>query len=230
MSDVDALLEEQKAYYRARAAEYDEWWERRGAHDLGPAFLDHWEQEKAEVYEALLAFGAAGAVLELAAGTGNVTRSLAGTASHVTAVDASEETLRIAAAKVAAVPNACPVDFVVADVFEWRPGRRYDAVCFSFWLSHVPADHFDEFWQLVADSLGPGGRVFFVDNAVGTSSAPRDDGLAERTLNDGSTYTIVKRYWEPEALASDLGELGWTADVRTTTGGLFVVGSAVRDG
>jgi demethylmenaquinone methyltransferase/2-methoxy-6-polyprenyl-1,4-benzoquinol methylase len=168
-------------------------------------------------------------VLELAAGTGNFTRSLAGTAAHLTAVDASAETLEIAKAKVAAVARACPVDFVVADVFEWRPSRRYDAVCFAFWLSHVPADRFEEFWQLVADCLGPDGRVFFVDNAAGTSTDPRDDGLAQRTLNDGSAYTIVKRYWEPEALASDLGELGWAADVTTTAGNLFLLGSAVRD-
>ena len=230
MTEGDAVVDEQIAYYRARAPEYDEWWERRGVHDRGPAFLDLWEQEKALVYEALLSFGAHGMVLELAAGTGNFTRSLVGTAEHVTAVDASGEALEIAANKVAAVPAACPVEYVVADLFDWRPSRRYDVVCFSFWLSHVPAERFDEFWQLVADCLGPDGRVFFVDNAAGTSSEPRDDGRSRRTLNDGSEYTIVKRYWEPAALVADLGELGWTADVHTTAGNLFVFGSAVRDG
>ena len=227
MTGSDELLEEQKAYYRARAAEYDEWWERVGVHDRGPAFLEHWEVEKASLDEALRSFGAQGHVLELAAGTGNFTRSLVTTADHVTAVDASAETLEIAAAKVEAVAGACPVDFVVADVFEWRPARRYDVVFFSFWLSHVPEDRFDEFWSLVADALRPDGRVFFVDNAVGTGQEPVDDVIV-RSLNDGTTFSIVKRYWEPAVLASDLGELGWSAEVRTTAGGLFVLGSAVR--
>ena len=228
MAATDELLEEQKAYYRARAAEYDEWWERTGGSDKGPAFRDWWEQQKADAYEAVLDFGATGRVLELAAGTGNFTRSLVATADHVTAVDASAEALAIAEAKVAAVEGACPVEWVVADLFEWRPSRRYDVVFFSFWLSHVPEDRFEDFWSVVADALGPGGRVFLVDNAPGTSdNVPVADRVV-RTLNDGSTYTIVKRYWEPADLASDLGELCWDADLRTTDGGTFLLGSAVR--
>ena len=228
MAASDELLEEQKAYYRARAAEYDGWWERTGGFDQGPAFRDGWERQKAYAYEALLDFGATGHVLELAAGTGNFTRSLVATADHVTAVDASAETLAIAEAKVAAVEGACPVEWVVADLFEWRPPRRYDVVFFSFWLSHVPEDRFEDFWSLVADALGPGGRVFLVDNAHGSSdNIPVADRVV-RTLNDGSTHTIVKRYWEPADLASDLGELGWDADLWTTDGGVFLLGSAVR--
>ena len=223
----DDLLEQQKAYYRARAAEYDEWWERRGQHDRGPTFLSWWEEEKSVLYEALLAFSAHGHVLELAAGTGNFTRSLVGVADSVTAVDASEETLAIGAAKVAAVPGACPLEVVVADVFEWRPPRRYDVVFFSFWLSHVPADRFDEFWSLVADALGPGGRVFFVDNALGSDERPIADTTV-RQLNDGSSFRIVKRYWEPADLVADLAELGWDAEVQTTPGRMFITGSAVR--
>jgi demethylmenaquinone methyltransferase/2-methoxy-6-polyprenyl-1,4-benzoquinol methylase len=34
MSDDD-LLEEQRAFYRARAPEYDQWWQRRGRYDRG---------------------------------------------------------------------------------------------------------------------------------------------------------------------------------------------------
>ena len=57
------------------------------------------------------------------------------------------------------------VRFVEADLFAWRPDRRYDAVFFGFWLSHVPLERFDGFWALVADCLAPGGRVCFVDDA-----------------------------------------------------------------
>ena len=225
----DDLLEQQKAYYRARAAEYDEWWLREGLHDRGQEFRQRWEADKAELASVVGAFDARGQVLELAAGTGNFTRELVRTADRVTAVDASAETLAIATAKVDAVEGACPLDVVVADVFEWRPSRRYDVVFFSFWLSHVPADRFDEFWQLVADCLGPGGRVLFIDNTQGSDSATvRHDGLSQRTLKDGSSFTIVKRFWEPAALAADLAELGWAADVSTTSE-FFLHGSAVRD-
>ena len=225
--DADALVDEQIAYYRARAPEYDEWWLREGAHDRGPAFADAWEEEGRVLHHELARFDARGHVLELAAGTGNLTLEIARTAEHITAVDASPEALEIARRKLAGGP--CPVDFVVADLFEWRPGRRYDVVCFSFWLSHVPEARFDEFWSLVADALRPGGRVFFVDSArEGDDSGTPADGRTIRSLNDGSAYTIVKRYWDPPELASDLGELGWDADVRTTPGGLFLLGSGRR--
>jgi demethylmenaquinone methyltransferase/2-methoxy-6-polyprenyl-1,4-benzoquinol methylase len=228
MADPDALVDEQIAYCRARAPEYDEWWLRQGVHDRGPEFLARWEDEAGMLHRELARFDPRGHVLELAAGTGNLTIELARTAEHLTAVDASSEALAIARSKLDAMtsPAACPVDLVVADVFEWRPSRRYDAVCFAFWLSHVPPGRFDEFWSTVADSLRPGGRVFFADNRRQSDFAA-DNATSVRTLNDGSTFTIVKRFWEPDELTSVLGELGWTASVAETPS-FFFYGSAVR--
>jgi len=45
------------------------------------------------------------------------------------------------------------VRFIQADLFAWRPDRRYDVVFMGFWLSHVPAERFASFWSLVADCL-----------------------------------------------------------------------------
>ena len=56
------------------------------------------------------------------------------------------------------------VEYIQADLFQWRPAERYDLVFFGFWLSHIPAAVLDDFWTLVAGCLNPGGRVFFVDN------------------------------------------------------------------
>ncbi|HUR76679.1 MAG TPA: class I SAM-dependent methyltransferase [Acidimicrobiales bacterium] len=103
-------------------------------------------------------------VLELAAGTGNLTTELVGleTVSHVTALDSSPETLAIAATKLA---NPAKVSFIAADLFAWTPQQRYDVVAFGFWLSHVSPGRLDAFWRRHT-ALAPGGRVFFVDNAV----------------------------------------------------------------
>ena len=43
--DDSGLLEEQLDYYRKRAAEYDEWWERRGRYDRGPEMNTRWNYE-----------------------------------------------------------------------------------------------------------------------------------------------------------------------------------------
>ena len=42
------------------------------------------------------------------------------------------------------------MNYVVADLFDWQADAGYDAVFFSFWLSHVPRSRFGEFWLLLA--------------------------------------------------------------------------------
>jgi SAM-dependent methyltransferase len=107
---LDRLLAEQIGYYRALAPEY-------GDHAIDAP-------GGGEMDAALKAFAAAGDVLELACGPGTWTAQLARQAASVTAVDASPEMLAMAAARV----GDAPVHFVCADVFRWRPDRRYDVV------------------------------------------------------------------------------------------------------
>jgi demethylmenaquinone methyltransferase/2-methoxy-6-polyprenyl-1,4-benzoquinol methylase len=235
---TDDLLARQIAYYRAHAPMYDDWWFRRDRYDLGDAFRLGWETEIAAVQAFLDDLGGLGEVLELAGGTGNWTAELVGRADGVTVVDAAPEAVAIARDKVAG-----PVEWLIADIFEFRPTRRYDTVFFSFWLSHVPEHRFDEFWGLVAECVRPGGRVVFVDNAhpshgrhvvphrrfrwdgdaVGGTRVEGIDsvtnlktGISTRTAADGDTYDIVKVWWEPDALQARLGELGWEFHVALT--------------
>ncbi len=59
----EALLAEQRAFYRARAPEYDEWWQRRGRYDRGAELAAEWHRQVTEIGDALEAFGARGDVL-----------------------------------------------------------------------------------------------------------------------------------------------------------------------
>src|ERR1700729_792463 len=58
----DGLLAEQRAYYRARAPEYDEWWQRRGRYDRGSDLAEEWDRQVAQVEAALETFGPTGSV------------------------------------------------------------------------------------------------------------------------------------------------------------------------
>ncbi len=140
---ADAVMAEQIAYYRAVAAEYD-------SHSLQAPGGD-------ELVEAIESFRPEGSVLELACGRGRWTAELLRYASEVTAVDAAPEMLAVAAERLSQDSRA---RFFEADVFDWRPEARFDVVFFGFLLSHVPEEHFDAFWSLVADSLAPGGRAY----------------------------------------------------------------------
>ena len=45
----EGLLAEQRAYYRARAPEYDEWWQRRGRYDRGSDLAEEWDRQVAQI-------------------------------------------------------------------------------------------------------------------------------------------------------------------------------------
>ena len=144
-------LEEMATYYRARAAEYDEWFYRQGRFDRGPEANGRWFAEAEEVFAALDALAPDGDVLELAPGTGIWTARLLRHARTITAIDASPEMIAINRAKVA----SDRVRYLLADLFAWRPDRRYDAVCFAFWISHVPDERLDPFLATVAAAASP---------------------------------------------------------------------------
>ena len=227
----DGLFAEQRAYYQARAPEYDEWWQRRGRFDLGPELAAEWDREVAQVAAALETFGATGAVLELAGGTGWWTARLARTARQLTVVDSSPESLERNSERV----GRPDVGYVVADLFTWQPPGTYDVVFFSFWLSHVPRSRFAGFWSLVGSWLAPGGRVFLVDNR--NASHPtreiadpyvirRGSDLELRRLHDGREFQVVEVFYEPEELRSLLDAEGWTARLDATR--WFIFGEACR--
>jgi SAM-dependent methyltransferase len=220
MSEERELLAEQKAYYRARAPEYDDWFLRKGRYDDGPEANRRWFGEVEEVLKALRSFCPGGRVLELACGTGWWTEQLAAHADAVTAVDASEEVLELNRRRLGADPK---VSYVLADIFEWAPAEPYDVVFFGFWLSHVPSSARAGFWERVRDSLKPGGRVFFVDSLRSSTRVPWDatggsgeDSVQLRSVADGREFRVIKNRYDPDRLRSELESMGWKARIRTT--------------
>ncbi len=214
------VIDDQIAYYRARAPEYDAEIVRFGGYggsiphgDLNERELVRNEQF-AVMKGALRELGPVTSALELACGTGNWTSELTRLADEVVAVDSSPEMLgfnqlRLASAKVA---------YYEADLFRWRPERQFDLVFFGFWLTHIPAELFAPFWEMVRSCLVPGGRVFFVDNLTDDSASAEvavGDGLVRRRLKDGREFQLVKIYYTVPELVERIESLGWSVRVRT---------------
>ena len=157
-------------------------------------------------------------MLELAAGTGIWTRKLVRLADRVVAVDANAETLAL---------NTADAELVRADVFEWEPAERFDLVFFSFWLSHVPEERFDEFWSLVRAALAPerAGLPRRQRRRRHGTHGHRPGGRGGDALaSDGRTFRIVKRRWAPDELAERVRPLGFELDLHDTANGHFLYG------
>ena len=199
MIDRD-LVEEQIAYYRARAAEYD-----ATSTPEGDPFAAH----DAAIRRAIANLNLRGRVLELAAGTGQWSGLLAERADELLVTDASPEMLAHNRARVGERSN---VRFEVLDAFTIDSAQPFDAVFFGFFLSHVPPTRFEGFWSLLKRLVAIGGRVIFVDE--GRHFLWREDwideaaGIVRRHLVDGTAHRAVKVLWDPVELESRLRSLG----------------------
>ena len=225
---LDSALAEQIYYYRARAAEYDQWFLRKGRYDRGDVHTTQWFQEVEEVVTALETFAPYGDVLEIAGGTGLWTVRLAPVADSVTVVDASPEMIEINRFRL----GITPVTYIEHDIFSFTTDRKFDFIFFGFWISHVPSERFGEFWDLIRTWLKPGGSFFFLDSVKDSQSTAVDHVLPDedecetlvRKLNDGREFRIFKIFYQPEELQSKLEAMGWRAKVQKTAN-CFIFGS-----
>ncbi len=207
MTAESEALAEQLAYYRAVAAEYEH-------HSIDVPGQD-------ELLAAIDSFRPTGDMLELACGSGIWTERLLASANSITAVDGAPEMIARARAHVG---DRAAVRFIQADLFSWRPDRRYDAVFFGFWISHVPAERFEAYWSLVGEALAPDGHVFFFDD----NHRPEpeliegsDSSVVQRQLLDGTSSKVIKVPYEPAELERRLRDLRWDITVRGTSGPFY---------
>jgi SAM-dependent methyltransferase len=176
-----------RAYYDARAAEYDDWWLGRGrfARRIRPG----WRQDVAALCAALAALPPA-RTLDVACGTGFLTRHLPG---DVTGLDQSAEMVEIARERV---PEVVQGD-ALAPPF---PDGAFERVVAGHFYGHLAAGQRAAF---LAQARRLAAELLIVD------SARRPDGDAEawqeRQLNDGSRHRVYKRWFTAAGLAEELG-------------------------
>ena len=174
-------------YYSARAAEYDR------------IYLKPERQPNLREMETWISRAFEGrSVLEIACGTGYWTQFLAPRAARVVALDAAEETLKIARGRVP--PEK--VEFVQGDAYAIPAARgSFDAAFAGFWWSHIPLNRVKRFLSGLHQALKPGATVVFIDNRfVEGSSTPVSEQDADgntyqtRALSDGTTHRVLKNF------------------------------------
>ncbi|HXM51480.1 MAG TPA: class I SAM-dependent methyltransferase [Pyrinomonadaceae bacterium] len=236
---TDSVLLEQLAYYRAGAREYDNANRWLLSANRGADWEETYRRGYADAVAAIEALATDADVLELAGGTGMYTELLVRLAAQLTVVDGSPESLEINRAMIGS--GRTNVEYVLADIFNWHPPRRYDVIVFAFWLCHVPLNRFEGFWRMIEKALAEGGTVVFIDarsDLTASDAAPLedipdifveerlDDEVSVRQLSDGSHFRIVRVLWHRSALQALLETLGWS--VQTHDQSPWLIGSARR--
>ena len=178
-----------RAYYERRAGEYDDWWHGTGL--FATRERPGWHDETAVLTAALAALPPA-RTLDVACGTGFLTRQLPG---EVTGLDQSSAMLGVAGARV---PGAT---FVHGDALDppFAPGS-FERVHTGHFYGHLTEEQRAGFVEAAARLAG---------ELVITDSALRPDGeseaLQERRLNDRTSHRVYKRWFTAEGLADELG-------------------------
>jgi ubiquinone/menaquinone biosynthesis C-methylase UbiE len=178
-----------KLYYDRRASEYDDWW--LGIGRFAERDRPGWSDEVAELTATLEGLPPA-RTLDVACGTGYLTRHLPG---DIVGLDQSARMLEITAERL---PE---IELVRGDALALPfPDRSFDRVFTSHFYGHLgPAER----ERFLAEARRVAAELVVVDAALRLDVEPEE--TQARVLNDGSRWTVLKRYFRADGLAAELG-------------------------
>jgi ubiquinone/menaquinone biosynthesis C-methylase UbiE len=178
-----------KAYYHARAREYDDWWLQRGLYE--PRSDPAWRAERDQALAAIAALRPKH-TLDVTCGTGFVTRLLPG---EIVGLDQSDEMLSVASEQA---PDATYVQGEALDL-PFADGA-FERVFTSHFYGHLEEGDRERF-------LGQTRRVapeLVVFDAALHGGEPRFE-WQERVLSDGSQWSVYTRFFTRAGLLAELG-------------------------
>ena len=178
-----------KAYYDARAPEYDDWY--LGTGGFAERDRPGWDEAVREL-ERLVAELPPKRTLDVACGTGFLTRHLRG---DVTALDQSARMLGIARERA---PEAT---FVESDAIPLPfDDGTFDRVFTGHFYGHLDEDERAAF---LAEARRVAPELVVVDSVEADGRAAEE--IEERWLRDGSRWEVLKRRFTGDGLVAELG-------------------------
>ncbi|HVU79275.1 MAG TPA: class I SAM-dependent methyltransferase [Gaiellaceae bacterium] len=178
-----------REYYDRRAREYDDWW--RGEGLYAERDRPGWHDEVEELTAAIAALPPT-RTLDVACGTGFLTQHLRG---DVVGLDQSAQMLEVAAERV---PTAT---FVQGDALSLPfPNASFGRLFTGHFYGHLEGDDRTRF---LAEARRVATELVIVDSSRQDSEV--DEEMSQRTLNDGSTWEVYKRWFTGAGLLDELG-------------------------
>ena len=177
-----------KAYYHARAPEYDDWWLGRRLYAPSPP---GWMEERDELLGAVQGLPPK-RTLDVACGTGFVTRLLRG---EVVGLDQSEAMLEVARRQA---PSAT---YVAGDGLELPfADGSFERAFASHFYGHLEGP---EQVRFVSEARRVAPELVVADAAL--HGGDEREEWQRRILGDGSEWQVYKRFFTGETLVAELG-------------------------
>ncbi len=174
-----------KAYYDARAQEYDDWWLARGLYAPSPA---GWEEERERLFEVVRRLPPK-RTLDVACGTGLVTRLLRG---EVVGLDQSPRMLARASEHVDVV-HGDGLELPFAD-------GAFERVFTSHFYGHLEEE---ERLRFLSEARRIAPELVVVDAALHGGEERAE--WQERRLKNGTRWSVYKRFFTVAGLLAELG-------------------------
>jgi ubiquinone/menaquinone biosynthesis C-methylase UbiE len=178
-----------KAYYEARAREYDDWY--LGVNQYENRHRPGWEDELEELRQTIEALPPL-RTLDVACGTGFLTRHLRG---QTIGLDQSPSMIEVARGRV---PEA---EFVVGEALSLPfADGAFDRVFTGHFYGHLEEPQRAAFLR---EARRVARELVVVDSARNEQTP--EEGMDERILSDGSRWEVYKRWLTGAGLAAELG-------------------------
>ena len=178
-----------KAYYHRRAPEYDDWYLGVGLYE--DRERPDWDSELDELTSTIAALPAA-RTLDVACGTGFITRHLRG---EIVGLDASDAMVGIAEQQA---PEAT---FLVGDALDLPfDNGSFDRVFTGHFYGHLEER---ERLRFLSEARRVAAELVVADSSQAHSPVAVE--YQPRVLKDGSQWEVYKRYFTGGELAAELG-------------------------
>jgi len=138
-------------------------------------------------------------IIDIGCGTGFWMPYYAKNCSEITLVDQSRSMLVQCQKRVNELESDVRIHLLKGNFFEIRFfSKIFDTTLIAFLISHLDEEHEQLFFKKLKRILKPRAEMLWIDGSWSRKRARyrQKEGFQERLLNDGSEFSIFKRYFE----------------------------------
>lgn len=205
----ELVKEKMMEYYDERAKEYDEIFEGRGS---ATDFEAQYYITDIEGIEKFIENFGKGNTIDIACGSGYWLKYYFNKCNNFTFIDQSEQMLKLCKLKANKYRIMDKSTFIKSDILDYifDINEKYDSAVIGFLLSHFTKAQEEVFFEKLKGVLKPGSEILIIDSTWTKERAKKQnkEDITDRSLNDGRSFKIYKKYFDVDELPKLLTSYG----------------------